>query len=236
MTTSQLYWIGSGRIASDFPDPSAALHDPDGLLAAGGDLGVARLLDAYRHGIFPWYSAGQPILWWSPDPRTVLVPTGIHVSRSLRRTLAKRRYHCSVDRAFAAVIRACAAPRADEGSTWLSDEMQSAYLALHRAGHAHSVEAWLGEELAGGLYGVAIGRTFFGESMFARHDDASKVALVHLAECLRRWDFQLIDCQVDSPHLRSLGAYPIPRAEFIAQLAQWCPQAPRTGAWKETDD
>jgi leucyl/phenylalanyl-tRNA--protein transferase len=236
MIPSQLYWIGTGRIASDFPDPAVALREPDGLLAAGGDLGIERLLDAYRRGIFPWYSAGQPILWWSPDPRTVLTPAALHVSRSLRRTLAKRVYRCSVDRAFAAVIHACAAPRADDNGTWLSADMIQAYVALHRAGHAHSVEAWVGEELAGGLYGVAIGRAFFGESMFAHRADASKVALVHLANCLRQWDYRLIDCQVDSPHLRSLGATQMPRHEFIAQLEEWCPQAPRADAWTAADD
>lgn len=236
MNASPLYWLGNGRVANTFPDPNLALREPDGLLAAGGDLGIARLLDAYRRGIFPWYSDGQPILWWSPDPRTILTPDAIHVSRSLRRTLAKEIYRCTSDRAFADVIRACAAPRPGGAGTWLGDEMIEAYLALHHAGHAHSIEAWHQGELAGGLYGIAIGRVFFGESMFARRSDASKAALVHLAERLRQWDYRLIDCQVDSPHLRSLGARPLPRVEFLDWLNRFCIEAPAANAWNDAHD
>jgi leucyl/phenylalanyl-tRNA--protein transferase len=236
MTAAPLYWIGSGSLSQTFPDPATALRDPDGLLAIGGDLGVERLLDAYRRGIFPWYSAGQPILWWAPDPRIVLLPDAIHVSRSLRRTLAKRTYDCTIDRSFARVIRHCAAPRRDAGGTWLTEDMIDAYENLHRAGYAHSVETWHAGELTGGLYGIAIGRVFFGESMFARRADASKVALVHLAGKLHEWGYRLIDCQVDNPHLRSLGANPLPRAEFNALLAELGRESPRTDAWNTADD
>ncbi len=201
-----------------FPDPATAETEPDGLLAVGGDLSPVRLLNAYRRGIFPWYSAGQPLLWWSPDPRMVLFPERLHVSRSLRKSLRRDRYRVTFDRDFGAVIRACAAPREPEGGTWITPEMVAAYEELHRQGVAHSVEAWRGEELAGGLYGLFLGRIFFGESMFSRQSDASKVAFVHLVRTLKELGCPLIDCQVHSRHLESLGAERIPRRRFLRIL------------------
>lgn len=202
-----------------FPDPGTALRNPDGLLAAGGDLSPARLLAAYRRGIFPWYEAGQPILWWSPDPRAVLLPGDLRISRSLRRRLRSNAYAVSVDQAFGAVIGQCGATRRESG-TWITPEMRAAYLALHELGHAHSVETWRGSELVGGLYGLAIGGAFFGESMFSLASDASKVALVHLSRVMAERGMGLLDCQVASPHLASLGSRAIPRGEFIARVRE----------------
>jgi leucyl/phenylalanyl-tRNA--protein transferase len=207
------------RPTAPFPDPALAETEPNGLLAIGGDLSPQRLQNAYRLGIFPWYSAGQPILWWSPDPRLVLFPDGLRVSRSLRRTLRRGAVRVSLDRDFAAVVDACAAPRPDAEGTWILPEIARAYQRLHRLGVAHSAEAWRGDELVGGLYGVAIGRAFFGESMFSRASDASKVALVSLVRRLAEWGYTLIDCQVYTPHLATLGAIEIPRAEFQRRLA-----------------
>lgn len=210
-----------------FPPVSAALADPPGLLAVGGDLSVPRLLAAYRRGIFPWFSRGDPILWWSPDPRFVLDPARIHVGRSLRRTLARGTFRITLDTAFAAVVDACArAPRPGQRGTWITPAMRSAYLDLHRAGHAHSVEAWQGDTLAGGLYGVAIGRMFFGESMFARRTDASKIALGALVAFCRAHGIAWIDCQQNTEHLASFGAREVPRAEFERHLARTLGAAP----------
>ncbi|HHH13116.1 MAG TPA: leucyl/phenylalanyl-tRNA--protein transferase [Thiolapillus brandeum] len=201
-----------------FPDPATAETEPDGLLAVGGDLSPARLVNAYRQGIFPWYSAGQPILWWSPDPRMVLFPERLHVSRSLRRTLRRGTFEVTFDRDFGAVIRACAAPREGQGGTWITPEMIDAYETLHRLGLAHSVEAWHRGELAGGLYGVALGRLFFGESMFSAVSDASKVAFVQLVRTLQALGCPMIDCQVHTDHLESLGAELVPRRHFLQLL------------------
>lgn len=203
-----------------FPDTRLAEVEPNGLLAVGGDLREARLLNAYRHGIFPWYSAGQPILWWSPTPRMVLFPAEFRMSRSLRRTLRNRGYQLSVDQEFDAVIQGCAAPREAAAGTWLVTPMIRAYQGLHRAGHAHSIEVWHDQELVGGLYGMAIGRAFFGESMFSRRTDASKCALALLVDLARRQPFSLIDCQVYTPHLASLGAREIDRRDFEQALQQ----------------
>lgn len=200
-----------------FPSPESA--NEEGLLALGGDLSVPRLLEAYRHGIFPWYEEGEPILWWSPDPRTVLEPSELRVSRSLRAVVRRGTYQVRFDTAFAQVIHGCASiRRRDKAGTWISPDIEAAYTALHELGVCHSAEAWYGEELAGGLYGVCLGRCFFGESMFSRRTDASKVALVGLVERLRTLGVELIDCQVASEHLASLGAKPIPRAEFLQRL------------------
>jgi leucyl/phenylalanyl-tRNA--protein transferase len=218
-----------------FPPVTQALRSPNGLLAAGGDLSVVRLLEAYRHGIFPWFSKGEPILWWSPDPRMVLLPRELKVSHSLRKTLQKRRYEVRTDTAFEQVMRACAAPREGHNGTWIHDEMIAAYTELHRMGHAHSVETWMDGELAGGLYGIALGRMFYGESMFSRKTDASKIALAHLCAQLARWNFGMIDCQMNTPHLASLGAREIPRKEFIARLQDLINCAPVT-AWRFDDD
>jgi leucyl/phenylalanyl-tRNA--protein transferase len=214
-----------------FPDPALAEREPDGLLAVGGDLGIARLLNAYRRGIFPWFSPGDPILWWSPDPRTVLVPGHVRVSRSLRKTLRRGQFAVSIDRAFDEVITACAAPRPGSEGTWLVPEMIAAYRRLHRQGWAHSVEVWHGMDLAGGLYGVAIGRVFFGESMFSRVSDASKVALVHLSRTLDAWGFGLIDCQVLTGHLVRMGAEQIRRAAFLGLIDRLCALPGRPGLW-----
>lgn len=202
-----------------FPPPAAALKDPNGLLCAGADLSLPRLLDAYRRGIFPWYSGDEPILWWSPDPRMVLFCEELKVSRSLAKSVRNKGFEVTLDRAFDAVLKGCAAPRAGARGTWLQRDMREAYLALHRAGHAHSVETWKDGSLVGGLYGVAIGRMFYGESMFSRTTDASKVALVVLVEQLRARGFPLVDCQQRTPLLASLGAREIPRAEFLQRVS-----------------
>lgn len=212
------YWLDANDPVAPFPPVERALRDPDGLLALGGDLSPQRLLNAYRQGIFPWYSAGQPILWWSPNPRMVLQPTALKLSRSLRKTLRKASFAITLDLAFDAVLAACAEPRSDGHGTWLSTDMRRAYGTLHSLGYAHSVEAWQDDQLVGGLYGVALGRVFFGESMFTRVTDASKVAFAHLVRQLARWDFELIDCQVHTAHLASLGAKTMDRTSFIAQL------------------
>ena len=227
-----------------FPEVRFALRHPNGLLAIGGDLSPRRLVNAYRRGIFPWFSAGEPILWWSPDPRTVLFPGDIHISRSLSKRLRRRAFTITLDRAFAAVIRACAAPRQSPGSaealdadaaqgTWILPEMIDAYETLHRLGMAHSVEVWDGASLVGGLYGVAIGRIFFGESMFSRAPDASKVALVHLCQVLNGRGFGLIDCQMPTDHLLSLGAREVPRNEFIGWLDHYCAKPGPPGSWDD---
>ena len=253
--------------ATFFPPVETALAEPNGLLAMGGDLSVARLLDAYRHGIFPWFNPGEPILWWSPDPRMVLVPGEVRVTRSLARRMRNAGFEVRVDTAFAEVIRACAAPRPPGGrasggvlpagaaprppggrasggvlpagaalredavGTWISPTMVAAYTRLFEAGYAHSVETWRDGELVGGLYGVAIGRMFYGESMFSREPDASKVALVRLARQLQRWEIGLIDCQMETPHLASMGARTMPRAVFTARLAELVNLPHLSGPW-----
>ena len=201
-----------------FPPADRALREPDGLLAIGGDLSPARLLDAYRHGIFPWFNEDDPILWWSPDPRLVLLPQEFKISRSLRKTLSRKNFEVRTDSAFEQVMRACAAPRKTQHGTWIHEEMIAAYCELHRSGYAHSIEIWMDDELVGGLYGIAIGRMFYGESMFSRRSDASKIALAHLVAQLKRWGYGMIDCQMNTQHLASLGAREIPRKEFSARL------------------
>ncbi len=223
-------WLGRDPT---FPPLESALREPNGLLAAGGDLSPRRLLEAYRRGIFPWFSEGDPILWWSPDPRMVLVPGEIKVSRSLSKTLRNKPYEVRFDTAFEDVLRACAAPREGEPGTWITAEMRAAYGRLHRLGHAHSVETWIDGQLAGGLYGVALGRMFYGESMFSRARDASKIALVHLARRLQEAGFGLIDCQMRTDHLASLGAREIPRAQFQRRLSELVDYAGRPGPWTD---
>ena len=210
-----LRWLDPNDVEAPFPDVEHALKEPDGLLAIGGDLSPARLLRAYRHGIFPWYSNDQPILWWSPDPRSVLYPEHLKVSRSLRRTLKKNVFSVTADVAFRRVIQYCAEPRSTGAGTWLTHDMVEAYCRLHTVGYAHSVETWHEGDLVGGLYGVVLGKIFFGESMFSRRSDASKVAFIRLAGHLQKWGYALIDCQVASTHLTSLGAQAIPRSDFI---------------------
>jgi leucyl/phenylalanyl-tRNA--protein transferase len=201
-----------------FPETSSALEEPAGLLAAGGRLGVDWLLLAYSRGIFPWFNQGEPILWWSPAPRTVLYPAEFHCSRSLGKLLRQQRYQVSENRDFDAVIHACAGARSSQQGTWINPQMVEAYIEMHHAGFAHSVECRDGDELLGGLYGIALGKVFFGESMFSRAANASKLCLQHLAECGR---FEMIDCQLPTGHLHSLGAREIGRAEFEAALARW---------------
>lgn len=215
-----------------FPRPELALDEPNGLLAVGGDLTPRRLLTAYRNGIFPWYSEGEPILWWSPDPRAVLYPDELKISRSLRKTLRRGDYRITLDSAFEQVIAACAAPRSQQSGTWIVEEMQQAYRTLHRLGFAHSVECWHGEELVGGLYGVSLGKVFFGESMFSRRSDASKVAFAHLVRQLTAWGYPLIDSQVGNDHMFSLGVREIPRSDYLALLDRWCDEPGQpTGRW-----
>lgn len=223
-----LTWLQ--RDSLNFPPLSKALREPNGLLAAGGDLSAERLIAAYRHGCFPWYQDNQPILWWSPDPRTVLFPEELHVSRSLAKALRQARYQVTFDRAFAKVIQACAAPRDYADGTWITTPMQHAYLELHQRGIAHSVEVWRDDELVGGLYGLAMGQLFFGESMFSRADNASKVGFVTLIEQLKAWGFVLIDCQMPTQHLHSLGARPIARADFADYLKRHIDQ-PDKASW-----
>lgn len=226
-----LYLLDADNPLQGFPDPALAEREPDGLLAVGGDLSPQRLYDAYRRGIFPWYSEGQPILWWSPDPRTLLFPDQVHIARSLRRTLRRNRFTYSVDRDFSAVIHACAAPRPGADGTWLLPEMIRAYERLHAQGHAHSVEIWRKGELVGGLYGVSIGKAFFGESMFSLESDASKVALVALCRRLAAHGFALLDCQVFNAHLQRMGAVQVPRKAFLRRLGAAC-ATPDYGAWQ----
>lgn len=228
-----IHWLDS---LTPLPPPERALREPNGLLAAGGDLSFERLLEAYSKGIFPWFSPGEPVLWWSPDPRMVLFPPELKVSRSLRKTLRKHHYEIRVDTAFREVMRGCAAPREEQQGTWISAAMIDAYGRLFEAGLAHSVETWIDGRLAGGLYGVALGRMFYGESMFSRATDASKIAFVHLVRQLRRWQFGMIDCQMKTGHLASLGAREIPREEFLQRLSELiqCPAVP--GHWRFDDD
>ncbi|MDK9702166.1 MAG: leucyl/phenylalanyl-tRNA--protein transferase [Sulfuritalea sp.] len=215
-----------------FPPLEKALAEPNGLLAAGGDLSPQRLLAAYRRGIFPWYSRGEPILWWSPDPRMVLFPDEFKLSASLAKTLRNAKYEVRLDSAFGDVVRACAGkPREGQAGTWITREMQAAYCELHRLGYAHSAETWIDGKLAGGLYGVAIGRAFYGESMFTDVRDASKIALAHLCAYLKQRGFGIIDCQMETAHLASLGARPIPRRDFAARLDVLCPRDDRPGRW-----
>lgn len=211
-------WLRPEHPPEAFPPVEEALQEPNGLLCVGGDLSVDRLLEAYRRGIFPWFSAGQPILWWSPDPRTVLFPAEFKVSRSLAKTLRNRGFRTTVDQAFEQVIDRCADPALRPEGTWISPQMRAAYRRLHELDYAHSFETWDGDRLVGGLYGVALGRVFFGESMFSTARDASKVALHALVQASLAQNIRLIDCQVDSEHLRSLGARSLPRREFVREL------------------
>jgi len=228
---NELVWL-SPHHPELFPDIDHALEDPNGLLAAGGDLSPERLLHAYRRGIFPWFEEDQPILWWSPAPRTVLYPEEFRLSRSLRKAIRNRGYQVSFDRNFDAVIRACAKPRPGSTGTWITQDMIQAYNRLHILGHAHSVEVTDEDgQLIGGLYGIAIGKVFFGESMFSTATDASKVGYATLVCHLQHWGYRLIDCQMESEHLVSLGAHNISRDTFRKELDTWCPQTPEQSSW-----
>lgn len=218
----QIYWVKDNIIATDFPDISKALSEPDGLLAIGGDLAPSRLVSAYCHGIFPWNNDDQPILWWSPDPRWIIFPQNIKVSSSLKKVLRQKKFTVTFNHDFPAVIRSCAAPRRDSDGTWITREIIDSFTQLHRLGYAHSVECWQDGNLVGGLYGMAMGKVFFGESMFSKTSNASKVALVQLARILATCNFKLIDCQVHTRHLESLGAIPLSRVEFATILHRHC--------------
>lgn len=228
----RIYWLNPFDSRVAFPPVDRALAEPEGLLAAGGDLSLERLELAYRSGIFPWYEAGQPILWWSPDPRAVLFPRRLRISRSLRKSLRNRPLRISFDEDFGAVVSRCAEPRRQTDGTWITSEMLEAYQALHRCGLAHSVEVWQEDELVGGLYGVALGRVFFGESMFSRVSDASKIALSYLARHLDAWGYPLIDCQLPNPHLMSLGAELMPRERFVQLVAEYCAEEVTRHPWR----
>ena len=223
-----IHWL---RPAEPFPPVETALAEPNGLLAAGDELSAERLLEAYQQGIFPWFNADQPVLWWSPDPRMVLLPAELRVARSLAKVLRNRVYEVRADSAFRTVMQACAKPRNHQNGTWISPAMIEAYHALHRRGIAHSIETWIDGELAGGLYGVAIGRMFYGESMFTRVTDASKIALVHLVRQLERWGFGMIDCQMHTAHLGRMGGREIPRAAFVRKLGELVNYPPISGTW-----
>ncbi len=222
-------WLGNSE---NFPPLEMALRKPNGLLCAGGDLTPQRIVRAYLNGIFPWFSPGEPILWWSPDPRMVLFPSEFRIARSLRKTLRNGNYRIRLDNHFTSVIQACAGtPRKDQAGTWITPEIQAAYDKLHELGYAHSVETWVDDTLVGGLYGVAIGKMFYGESMFAHATDASKIALAHLVRFLEKRGFGMIDCQMNTSHLASLGAREIPRSEFVARLQELAAIPPLCGRW-----
>jgi leucyl/phenylalanyl-tRNA---protein transferase len=209
-------WLDPDNTNIKFPHPENALTEPDGLLAVGGDLSAQRIIQAYLKGIFPWYSAGQPIMWWSPNPRAVLFPEKLHVSKSLKKFIRKKTFTTTIDQSFEQVINFCAqTPRKNQEGTWITDEMKQAYIHLHKIGIAHSTECWCGDQLVGGLYGLALGKVFFGESMFSHKTNASKVAFVHLVDELVKSDYALVDCQVTNKHLLSLGAEEIPRKNFL---------------------
>ena len=210
------------RDSLEFPPTAEALEDPNGLLAFGGDLSVARLLAAYRKGIFPWFNPGQPILWWTPDPRTIFLPDQVHCSRSMQKFLRQSAWHMTADTSFARIIESCAGARAKSSGTWISSQMQLAYIRLYEAGHAHSVEIWDGDQLVGGLYGVSIGRAFFGESMFSVANNASKFALIRFSRFLHRHGFELFDAQVASEHLFTMGALTVSRLAFEERLSEAC--------------
>lgn len=231
MRPHRLHWLDPERPDEPFPALEDALREPNGLLAIGGDLSPERLIRAYRAGVFPWYNPDEPILWWSPDPRTVFTPDSVHVSRSLRRAIKRGDYAVTFDRAFERVISACAAPRPGQHGTWLGPAMRAAYQRLQRLGVAHSVEVWRQRRLIGGLYGIALGRVFFGESMFSRAPNGSKLALAHLANELARRGFVLIDGQVGSPHLYRMGAFDLPRREFQRRLRAAQDNAPPPAPW-----
>lgn len=233
MAANRIAWLSPTDPPSAFPHIDSALREPEGLLAAGGDLSASRLLHAYRNGIFPWYEEGQPLLWWSPDPRCVLFPDEFHVSRRLRRDVAASSAIVTFNRCFGDVIRGCAEPRPAQLGTWITAEMIDAYVELHELGWAHSIEILQDDTLVGGMYGLVIGRIFFGESMFSRTPNSSKFALLALVRNATRVGFPLIDCQVVSPHLRTLGARTIPRPEFATILDEACEPPSKFENWPE---
>ena len=226
------YYIPVNAHPDDFPPLEQALEYPDGLLAVGGSLSINRIICAYLQGIFPWYSDDEPILWWAPSQRLVLFPEALKISRSLAKTIRKQKFSITMDNHFQQVIEACAAPRDNQDGTWITSDMQAAYYKLHQHRLAHSVEVWYEGRLVAGLYGIALGKVFFGESMFTLMTDASKVAFVHLVKQLQIWGYELIDCQVYTRHLESLGAVEIPRIEFGNLLDCLCTQEGKIGKWE----
>ena len=234
MNNSRVIWLASDDPPNRFPPVSSALTEPDGLLAAGGDLSTERLLYAYRRGIFPWYEEGQPLLWWSPDPRCVFMPGDHRISRRMRRDAQRSSAEIRINTAFSAVVEQCAGPRRSEQGTWITPAIMTAFDELHTQGWAHSIEVWQSGKLIGGLYGLAIGRVFFGESMFSRQSNASKLALLYVASCLDGGDLDLLDCQVVSAHLMSLGARSVARSDFVSHLESACEPANRMTTWPET--
>ena len=223
-------WLGDHPV---FPPAASALRERNGLLAAGGSLAPEWLLAAYRHGIFPWFNQGEPILWWSPDPRMVVIPNQVRITRSLGKTLKKGHYEVRLDHDFAAVIRACAESRKSNVGTWITPAIEAAYIRMHELGYAHSVETWIDGELAGGLYGMALGHVFYGESMFSRRTDASKIAFAHLARFLEQHDFRVLDCQMTTRHLASLGGTEIPREAFVKMLDTLTREGPPPARWPQ---
>ena len=228
----KLTFLNPSKPEERFPPVHNALQKPNGLLAIGGCLSPRRILNAYRHGIFPWFNPDDPILWWSPNPRMVLLPDQLYVSRRLAKTIRSGKFTFTIDQAFSQIIDACSKPRSYTDSTWISHEIKQAYTELHELGIAHSAEVWLEGELVGGLYGVALGQVFFGESMFHTKTDASKVAFVQLAQLLKAWNYQLIDCQMHTEHLASLGATEIGRPQFIELLNRYTENPPHPNAWQ----
>lgn len=233
---SAIHWMRPGDPPDSFPPVDTACVHPDGLLAAGGDLSTERLLAAYRRGIFPWYEEGQAILWWSPDPRTVFIPGSVHRSRSLRRDLRRRPVRVSLNTCFAQVMEACAESRPGQHGTWITRAMKQAYLRLHQEGHAHSLEVWRDDSLIGGIYGIGMGEVFFGESMFSRATNGSKLAMCFLAQWLEKHNFALIDGQVKSAHLLSLGSIEISRERFLTLLDKHCDRPMDSSVWQKNDD
>ena len=234
MSILNLSWLDPDDAASGFPDPESALDDPEGLVAAGGDLSITRLLHAYRHGIFPWYQDDQPILWWSPDPRGVIYPQQFIAHKSVLRTLRKAQWQITIDQSFRQVMTACAAPRSYSKSTWITADMLTAYCQLHALGHAHSIEVWSPNgQLVGGIYGLSIGQIFAGESMFSRATDGSKIALMYLCAYLDTWNYTLVDTQLPSKHLSSLGGSSLTRKEYLDHLAIAAQQQPSVHAWDQ---
>jgi len=226
----EIPWLDTDQLS--FPDVNLALEEPNGLLAVGGDLSSKRLLSAYQAGVFPWYEEGQPIMWWAPNPRCVLFPSQVHVSRSMRKLLRSSQFEIRCDTAFASVIEQCSAPRSYSAGTWITKAMKAAYIDLHRQGIAHSIEVWENDRLRGGLYGLSIGRVFFGESMFSEVANASKLALIGLCGQLEQWGYPIIDCQVDNPHLRSMGAQLLPRHKFTEYLARFATGGGQAQPWQ----
>lgn len=229
-THMEIPWLDTEQFG--FPSLENALEEPNGLLAVGGDLSSQRLMHAYQAGIFPWYEEGQPLLWWSPDPRCVLFPSRVHLSRSLRKLLRSNDFDIRCDTAFSAVVEQCSAPRSYTDGTWITAAMKEAYTKLHEEGVAHSIEVWQNDQLQGGLYGLAIGRVFFGESMFSRVANASKLALASLCGQLEQWEYQLIDCQVENPHLMSMGAEMLPRQQFAEYLSRFATGGGQEQPWQ----